>query len=652
MKKSYKYISSIAFLFLLNSAYSSPGDTTWVTVMNLRTLDHYGNYDTSASFPTGVTWRKIRMHYVLGRYACPGNPQYCGSWDYTTEMYAMPAGADTLEIARIITPYATDWLAKNKKHDYVVEVTDYSSVLTGSLGMRFRYEGYSWGFNVTVKFEMIEGTPPMNAIQVKKIYNGYFTYGSSTNPIENYLVPKTFSYSPATPKVFMKNTVSGHGSDGNGCSEFCKKYYNLKVNANLVSTTQLWRSDCGINQEYPQTGTWLFNRGNWCPGAVVWPIYHDLSGLTSPNTSFTVDADMQAYSIANASGGYNWHSQLILYGAPNYSLDASIEDIISPTLDENHVRQNPACSNPVIKVKNTGTGTITSMVFSYGLQGKASSSYTWSGNLGFLQDEDIVLPLQASKMLSTTNKVFTVSLVHVNGGADGNSFNNIYSSVSKPVIKLPNDMSIRLKTNGSISALDGFSETTWKLLDQGGNVVADRDSMLTNTQYMDTVHLDYGCYQLVIDDYGCDGFEWWFYANYSPNPGNGFMRIERADTAGIIMNLSGDFGCQQVISFRVDSLQQPDETGLGVSVRQTSSFRIFPNPASDNFVLSLNSETPSDFHVSVSGLAGQVYISRIYKDTREIREVIPSGSLSPGIYFVSMSVSGQPAITKKLVIQR
>ncbi|MGV2480400.1 UNVERIFIED_CONTAM: hypothetical protein IGO34_26745, partial [Salmonella enterica subsp. enterica serovar Weltevreden] len=103
--------------------------------------------------------RKIRLHYILGRYACPAGAQYCGSWAYTTHVYARPAGADTVEIARVITPYATDWLAQNRKHDYIVDVTDYASILKGNLDFRYNYDGYSWGFTLTLKLELIEGTP-------------------------------------------------------------------------------------------------------------------------------------------------------------------------------------------------------------------------------------------------------------------------------------------------------------------------------------------------------------------------------------------------------------------------------------------------------------------------------------------------------------
>ena len=130
----------LAELFHLRS-FAAPGDTTWVTVWNLRKLTQYGNIDTTAVFPTGKRYRKIRMHYILGRYACPGAPQYCGSWDYTTQIHALPTGKDTVEIGRVITPFASDWLQQNKKHDYIVDVTDYASVLDGSTGMRFDYEG-------------------------------------------------------------------------------------------------------------------------------------------------------------------------------------------------------------------------------------------------------------------------------------------------------------------------------------------------------------------------------------------------------------------------------------------------------------------------------------------------------------------------------
>src|ERR1043165_1851168 len=105
MQHTYKIIRNlkrallifILALFLSPELLANPGDTTWVTVFNLRKLTYHGNYDTSAVFPTNKRYRKIRLHYILGRYACPAGTQYCGSWDYTTQIYARPQGKDTVE---------------------------------------------------------------------------------------------------------------------------------------------------------------------------------------------------------------------------------------------------------------------------------------------------------------------------------------------------------------------------------------------------------------------------------------------------------------------------------------------------------------------------------------------------------------------------
>lgn len=273
-----KILLSLLVLEVFSSTLkANPGDTTWVTIYNQRWLNAYGAYDTTATLPTGVRYRKMRLHYILGRYLCPNAPQYCGSWDYTTQIYAKPAGKDTVEIARVITPYATDWLSSNRKHDYVIEVSDYAKSLEGPTGFRFFYSGYSWGFTITLKLELIEGVPPMDALSARNMYEGYYAYGKTVDPIENHLTAKTFSYTNPVAKTFIKNSISGHGSDDTYCSEFCSKYYNLKINGSNVSQKQLWRNDCGLNNVSPQTGTWVYDRSNWCPGAVVWPIYHDIT---------------------------------------------------------------------------------------------------------------------------------------------------------------------------------------------------------------------------------------------------------------------------------------------------------------------------------------------------------------------------------------
>ena len=100
-------------LALSERSLAAPGDTTRVTIFNRRPAHaHYGNYDTTAVMPAaGRRYRKVLMHYILRRYACAPGSQYCGSWDYTTRVILRPPAHDSLELVRIMTPYATDWLA-------------------------------------------------------------------------------------------------------------------------------------------------------------------------------------------------------------------------------------------------------------------------------------------------------------------------------------------------------------------------------------------------------------------------------------------------------------------------------------------------------------------------------------------------------------
>ena len=71
-----------------------------------------------------------------------------------------------------------------------------------------------------------------------------------------------------TVSAAFRFIVTGHGSDVNQCCEFASHYYNLNLNGSSILQQQIWR-DCGFNELYPQGGTWIYNRANWCPGATV-----------------------------------------------------------------------------------------------------------------------------------------------------------------------------------------------------------------------------------------------------------------------------------------------------------------------------------------------------------------------------------------------
>jgi hypothetical protein len=634
--------------FLAEDLFASPGDTTWVTVFNKRWLTQYGNYDTTANFPTGKRYRKIRLHYILATYACPGSPQYCGSWDYTTQIYTRHAGMDSVEIARVITPYASDWLGRSKTHDFIVDVTDYASSLDGNTAMRFHYSGYSWGFSLTLKIEFIEGVPPMDAIAVKNIYDGYYAYGSATNTIENYLTAKTFSYASNVGMVNIKNTISGHGSDANGCGEFCSKYYKQKLNGNVIAQKQLWRADCGNNDVSPQTGTWIYDRANWCPGAIVWPITHDISSLTASNVNFTVDADMETYTTSPVDGGFNWVSQLVQYSSPNHSLDIAIEDIVSPNIDPNYFRKNPACSTPIIRIKNVGTNTVTSVTFKYGIPNGPALTHTWTGNIKFLDTATVVFPPSTSIMNYSTSATFTIEIDKVNGVSDQNTFNNNYKSKFTPVAVFPDTIVVKFITNSSTNANTGKNETKWTLFDQNGGIVKSRNLCNNNTMHIDSLFLVPGCYKFYFEDTGCDGLYFW----NNTAGGNGSCRFERANGGSPFFTFPKDFGCNYTKGFSVVAKTPLNTTQLNSINVIEDDINIYPNPISNLAYIQIDLNKAQNIQYHLMDVSGKIILEKNLYNFKGGNEIINVSNFDNGIYFFSSSFSDGKTIVKKIIIQQ
>src|SRR4030095_12300740 len=142
-----KQLSLIALVMLLFTAVvkAAPGDTTVVQSHTATQLVNFGNYDAPAVFPTTTTtYRNINMTFTLGKYQCPGNPQYCGSWDYGVQVF-LYTPTDTFEIGRLITPYATTsgQFSLTWQHRYNFDVTDYAQYLKGNTFIRIHYSGYS-----------------------------------------------------------------------------------------------------------------------------------------------------------------------------------------------------------------------------------------------------------------------------------------------------------------------------------------------------------------------------------------------------------------------------------------------------------------------------------------------------------------------------
>jgi hypothetical protein len=588
--KKYLYLFLITFCLGM-AAKAAPGDTTWVQA-TVAQLGGYGAYDSTVAFPApGKTYRNIYMIFTLGKYVCPGSPTYCGDWDYTVQNYLITRGGQTLELGRLITPYANSGAPRTSDswlQHYVYDVTDYALVLRDTAKMRIFYSGYSGGFTANVKFAFVEGSPDREVLAIKRLWGGSYGYGG-TPGINVHFPPKLDTAPAFTQSAELKFTVTGHGNDNTGCSEFCKHNYNVHLNGGVIDSYTIWRSDCGRNELFPQSGTWIYERGNWCPGSLVYSGHHKLPGVYE-GVSSLIGIQFDPY-IGNGGASYTTEGTLFYYGGMKKTLDASLEQIVAPTNDENHFRENPICGTPVVRVKNRGNTAITSLVFKYGLKDSLAQYYNWKGNLNTFEETEVVLPAmpQFSQISgATSNYTFTASIESVNAFADADPTNNALTSVFAPTPLWPSAFKIAFRPNNEAIATGSTkSETNWQIFDMNNNLVASRTDANISTLYTDTVSLPTGCYKLVVADGSCDGLHWWV---FDQNPSIGvdagyfYVRKLTATPQNIPINgytyagtYSHDFGC----GFTQYFTTKTPITGVTNVADEQLEIAAYPNPAQD-----------------------------------------------------------------------
>lgn len=615
------------------SVKAAPGDTTWVQANNVQ-LSYYNNYDTTISFPSpGTTYRKVLMIFTLGKYACPGSPTYCGDWDYTVQNFVMTP-TDTFELGRLITPYANSGAPRTPlswTQRSIYDVTPYASKLTGSAVMRILYSGYFGGFTGNIRFAFIEGTPERNVVDIKRLWYGSFGYGGT--PDINTHFPAVTETAPAgTQTTELKFTVTGHGADNTGCSEFCTKDYRVKVNGSTAVTKTIWRNDCGSNQLFPQSGTWVYDRGNWCPGAIVYSHHNVLPGITA-GSNYTTSLDFDAYTAAGGSPSYTTEAHLIYFGGMNRSVDASLDDIISPSNNENHFRENTICGKPTIHVRNTGSTAITSMTISYGLATGTMQTYDWTGTLASMEEADVTLPEMWTlndEAGVTGLRTFTASIMAVNGAADEDATNNTMTSQYVNASLWPLTLRMAMGTNNEATTGTN-SETSWKIYDMNNNVVAQRTDAQISTVYNDTVTLTSGCYRLELTDAGCNGLHWW--ANPSGTTTGTFL-VKKL--AGTVLPMAGyttggtyahDFGC----GFTKYFYASPWAAGINELSDKAMGIDAYPNPAQDLLNIDLTGIDRVDGTLRVLDVLGRVVLT---ENCNEISRQINTSALENGVYTV------------------
>ncbi|WP_306643220.1 M43 family zinc metalloprotease [Sanyastnella coralliicola] len=175
---------------------------------------------------------------------------------------------------------------------------------------------------------------------------------------------------------------------------------------------------------------------------------------------------------------------------PVSALDAGVTAIANPV--------GSSCSpsiEPVVFLTNFGSTELTSCEINYSIDNGTAFTYDWTGSLASGASVEVTL---GSMTAGVGDHVFAAWSDDPNNGNDENSGNNESTS----------DFSISDAGGVTLEVTVDFfgSETTWAVLDEGGNTVAEGGPYVNNQQgttFTENICISGGCYSLwMFDTYG------------------------------------------------------------------------------------------------------------------------------------------------------
>lgn len=575
---------------------------------------------------------------------------------------------DRYEIGRFITPYGIGLSLGPKGFTWIYDVTDYAHLLRDSVDISSGNQQEL----LDLKFAFIQGTPPANVVELTRPWGQSRSMSYSALDNDLALEPVDITINPLAKRQKVLARLTGHGHNSNSgqyphCCEWKDNEHSLYVNGSEATNWHIWQThECALNPVYPQGGTWPGAREGWCPGDVVKDYEYDVSNIVS-GSSYELDYRITPVPTNNqgmGNGNYVVAMHVFQYDEPANALDVEVYDVIAPSNRGYYSRMNPVCYSPRIVIRNNGSTPLTSCKIKYMVEGGISKTYNWTGYLGFLEKEEVVLPFQdgAFYMGNGSNK-FIATVSEPNGGADGNAQNDAYTSKFELPDIMEGEVIIQYKTNTNKNDNDLIvynSKNEIVLQKYGFNLAA-------NTVYWDTLKLDTGCYRLELTDSEDDGLSYWAY----PAQGSGYLRIWNG--GGIAQIFESEFGNKIEYAFAIDAMTkdtvftQVDGVDvvviggdtlveidggyapLSISEELETEMSIYPNPNSGNFYLEMLNYSGT-VQMEVYSITGQLIHQEQLNSSGNFAQKF-NLRLTSGIYMVHLSGSGLNE-TKKIIVER
>ncbi|MEZ5197220.1 MAG: LamG-like jellyroll fold domain-containing protein [Bacteroidales bacterium] len=540
------------------------------------------------------------------------------------------------ELLSFITPYGNGLDLGEEGKMWEFDVTDFTPILKGEKYLSIEGVGKN-SEELDIRFLFIEGTPPRDVLSIQSIWPiasaSSIWYSAGANAIweDQVYEPRDVMMNPDASYFKIRSAITGHGQNG----EFNPKWHYFNLNEGGWEFEFLVWNECSTIPIYPQGGTWIYDRAGWCPGDPTTLFEFDITDLVTPGESHMID-----YGLTNISGltqaDYRISNQLVTYGPANFNLDAAIKKVGNPNKsDAAFERFNPSCMFPTVIIQNTGSETLTSLDIEYHVDYGDVLTYSWTGNLEFLDTAHIELPIpNFTFWFGASTHRFNVNIGNPNGQTDEYEPNNHYSIEYEIPDAYEDDEALVLEcmTNNK-----GW-QTSYTVMDASGNIILERSDLEDNTLYTDDLNLAPGCYRIRIDDSADDGLYWW----HNSSQGTGSFKLKN-DAGYTLENFEPECGRFAVYEFTVYNETSVNER------EQSTIVSVFPNPAKEQLNIELSGFENQNIKATLHNTSmATIFEKQIHVDGDHYIYELSLEELPAGVYFVNI-LTLDKNIIKKIV---
>jgi hypothetical protein len=231
------------------------------------------------------------------------------------------------ELVRAITPFGGAFDAEWERRFYL-DITEYASLLQGDTEFCYYYGGFDAtserAHTFKLRFLLYDGEAQRELLDIVNLYDSYhygnsgyrgWAYGVAGYDIEaaERLGMRTIELPDDAGDVELRLSITGHGHDmgtfpdiadyePQNMAEFVENSYRLHIDG--VEQSSVGRIFYSNADNYPQKGTYNYDRANWAPGNPVNVQYWRI--MRTADSTLSIDLDLprfeSSFDAPNAEG--------------------------------------------------------------------------------------------------------------------------------------------------------------------------------------------------------------------------------------------------------------------------------------------------------------------------------------------------------------